>query len=287
MNAYLYIKQKQVQWAKRRGIQLKGSQGARGERAYTPRLGQNLFRPLSPQARAEYESGKGGELAENEAGICKMQAVHSSAALAVNIFQYWRQFGQFDPVLKALDLRPDPNAALTYEKRLPIADKINRREFPVDPHIDIHIACPTFSLGIECKFTEAYSSYKHAGLKPAYMKKRCLWPQIPGCEKLAQSILNNDSLYPHLQPAQLIKHILGLKNAHKNRTDFLLVYLWYDVPFDAGYEHRKEIECFAKSVYADGIAFRALTYQELILRLAENQQPEHRDYIDYLTERYL
>jgi len=287
MNAYFYLKQKQLYWALRRGIALVGSAGARGEKAYAPTLNQNLFQPLSPKARTEYKSGKGGELTPNEAGVCKMQAVHSSAALTVNLFQYWRDKGRLEPIMKSCDIPGKPNAQLSYESPLRIADAINRKEFPVDPHIDVYINCESFSVAIECKFTEAYSSYKHAGLKPAYMKAEEFWQDIPECKKLAQAISPCDSEFLHLHPAQLLKHILGLMHARKKKDDFCLIYLWYDAPFDDGYEHRREIERFSDIVNADGISFKALTFQEVILRLTEIHWPEHRKYIDYLTERYL
>ncbi|MBE3144925.1 MAG: hypothetical protein IMZ61_13570 [Planctomycetes bacterium] len=287
INTYSYLKQKQVQWAMRQGINLLGSAGPRGKKAYTATLEQNLFRALSPEALSEYGSGKGGELAANEAGIRKMQAVHSSAALTVNLFQYWREIGYLAPLLKALDQPDEPLAKITYERKLPIDDMVNRRAFPVDPHIDVMIACPTSSTAIECKFTEAYSSYKHAGIKPAYMELENLWQAIPECKRLAQSICPSDAEFPHLHPAQLLKHILGLKHAHKNKSDFRLIYLWYHAPSNAGDAHRKEIERFSDIVKSDGIAFKAFTFQEVIFRLAENHQPEHREYIHYLTERYL
>lgn len=287
LNAYSYLKEKQVRWAMRQGIGLLGSAGPRGKKAYTSTLEQNLFRPLSPEALSEYGCGKGGELAANEAGIRKMQAVHSSAALTVNLFQYWREIDNLAPLLKALDLPRQLLVKITYERKLPIADKVNRKAFPVDPHIDVMIACPASSTAIECKFTEAYSSYKHAGIKPAYMELRDLWKGIPGCKRLAQSICPNDEEFPHLHPAQLLKHILGLKHAYKNKSDFRLLYLWYDAPSNAGDAHRNEIERFSDIVKSDGIAFKALTFQDVIFRLAENHQPEHRGYIHYLTERYL
>jgi hypothetical protein len=66
-----------------------------------------------------------------------------------------------------------------------------------------------------------------------------------------------------------------------------LLYLWYDVPGTEGYEHRQEIEAFASIAKADGINFCHITYQEVIFNLKENYYDEHKDYIDYLVERYL
>lgn len=89
MNGYQYILEKQTQWAKNKGLDLIGSKGNRGRLAYTLKLDDNLFQPLIPEVRSSFESGDGNELGTiNQPG--KMQAIHSSSALGVNIFQYWK-----------------------------------------------------------------------------------------------------------------------------------------------------------------------------------------------------
>ena len=72
MNPYDRIKAIQRQWARDRGIDLVSSvwrpglqevqQDARGEKNYTRQLDENLFSPLTPETRREFEAGKGGEL---------------------------------------------------------------------------------------------------------------------------------------------------------------------------------------------------------------------------------
>jgi hypothetical protein len=48
----------------------------------------NLFEPLLSEVKGNFEEADGGELSGKP---CKMQAVHSSSALGVNIFQYWKR----------------------------------------------------------------------------------------------------------------------------------------------------------------------------------------------------
>jgi len=86
MNGREYIITKQINWALNRGIKLIGSEGDRGRKAYTPTLDENLFEALSQESINQIESGDGGELSGDPA---KMQAVHSSSALGINIFHYW------------------------------------------------------------------------------------------------------------------------------------------------------------------------------------------------------
>jgi hypothetical protein len=68
---------------------------------------------------------------------------------------------------------------------------------------------------------------------------------------------------------------------------FRLLYLWYDVLGDDGKCHHEELARFAEAAKADGILFYSLTYQELIVRLAEKYHAAHAAYIQYLTARYL
>jgi hypothetical protein len=239
---------------------------------------------LSFESRSDYSHGKGGELTENAAGICKMQAVHSSAAVSVNVFEYWRQVPDKGLLLRSLGLAFS-QASIAFERPLPIMDKANR-DFPVAPHLDVCLGSEGNTVGIEFKFSEAYNGYKHGGLKQAYLNREELWKDFSACGELARALCPSDHSYKYLHPAQLLKHILGLKRAVAKGGKSELIYLWYDVPFDAGYEHRVEVERFGEIVKKDGIGFKSLTYQELILRLAEKQN-EHREYINYLTERYL
>ncbi|MCK4240596.1 MAG: hypothetical protein KAX30_03165 [Candidatus Atribacteria bacterium] len=101
MNARDYILSKQIQWAYRNNIVLIGSKGDRGRKAYTQKLNDNLFKPLMIEVRNNFTQADGGELTRNP---CKMQAVHSSSALSVNIFQYWKKVKQVPAIAMHADL---------------------------------------------------------------------------------------------------------------------------------------------------------------------------------------
>ena len=89
MNGYQYILAKQTEWARNRGLDLIVSKENRGRHSYTTNLDYNLFQPLLPEVRSSFSAGDGGELASS-AMPGKMQAIHSSSALGVNVFQYWK-----------------------------------------------------------------------------------------------------------------------------------------------------------------------------------------------------
>lgn len=288
MKSAEYIKQRQILWAKSQKIDLIGSAGERGEKAYTRDLNANLFAPMTKTIRDEYEAGDGGELKGKHP--TKMQAVHSSSALAVNGFAHWHSTDKIELIAQALKIPTAGLTSMSFEKQLQIMDDVKRSEFPHDPNLDVFFSYKNYAVGVESKFSEAYSSRKHSGLRAPYLKHSGLWEGLSALYKFAKTISPDDKDFHHLHPAQLIKHILGLRYAFGRK--FRLVYLWYDAPFGEGKLHEDEIKQFAKVVrddFKDNTHFQSLTWQELIINLAEQLKgiPENRDYINYLVERYL
>ncbi|MCL4561465.1 MAG: hypothetical protein M1281_12730 [Chloroflexi bacterium] len=287
MKAYAYITAKQTQWALNRGISLTGSKGDKGRLAYTPELNQNLFEPLSVDTRKCFEQGDGGEISGNPA---KMQAVHSSSALGVNVFQYWQNIGQVSVIASACGFCQKENTVsekIVFEEKYSVDDDVN--QFPKSPNIDVvfhnNNSAQFKRFAVECKFSEAYGSQKHYGLKPAYLKLLQLWSDIPNLYDFAKSI-SPDENFIYLHSAQLIKHILGLKRRF-GKSGFKLLYLWYDVLGKDGAIHQDEIYKFSGIAKADGIQLNAMSYQELILVLSSEYGQEHTTYTKYLSERYL
>lgn len=284
MNIGNYILSKQIQWARNNGYALIGSQGERGRRAYTQTLDENLFEPLLPETIKSIRSGDGGELTGYPA---KMQAVHSSSALGVNIFQYWQSINQPEKVAHACRFCQKTTKIsknIRFEVKYPISTR-----FQMDPNIDVVIENDSTAkfkvFAIECKFTEAYGGRGHSGMKEKYLELD-IWQEIPHLHQLAISICPKDNEMEYLHQAQLIKHILGLENAF-GKTNFRLLYLWYDALGYAGWKHREEIEKFVTVAKADGIYIHAMSYQELIMWMARNYRGSHPKYIEYVTNRYL
>jgi hypothetical protein len=288
MRAYEYILAKQVQWALNHGIPLIGSKGHRGRPAYTQRLDQNLFQSLEPEVLENFRKGDGKEVLGSPDNPAKMQAVHSSSALGVNVFQYWQKINQVPVIAAACRLCAKGNKIsekIVFEDKYAIDS-----EFPIAPNIDVVFYNSDSStikrFAVECKFSEAYAQQGHTGLKPKYMNLNELWQDIPALYHLAESLCPHDNHFKYLHAAQLIKHILGLKKAFGKKR-FRLLYLWYDVLGEGGVIHKREVEEFLEIAHSDGIKFHTLSYQELIIKLSNEYRYNHGEYVRYLSERYL
>ena len=290
MKGLKYILSKQVQWAKRKNISLIGSQLDKGFPAYTLELNENLFEPLAIDVVTDISQGDGGEISTKNNFPARMNAVHSSSAIGVNIFHYWKTNHKIDNISNACGFSSKQNKTqkdLRFEQKFKISSQFNK-----SPNIDVVIennkSAKYNVFAIECKFSEPYSYYEHSGVDPKYFNKDImpLWEDIPKLFDLAQSISPNDNEYKFLHPAQLIKHILGLKNKF-GKTKFKLLYLWYDVLGEEGFNHRNEIDKFKEYTKADNIKFSSISYQELITNLAEKYYTTNEEYINYITDRYL
>lgn len=288
MQAREYILFKQIIWALNQGIPLIGSNVKRGTTAYTASLNQNLFEPLEPFVRHCFKRADGSEILGKNDNPAKMQAVHSSSALSVNVFQYWQKIDQVPIIAAACKfcrIDSDISERIQFEDKYPIDSS-----FKYSPNIDVVLhnrqSAKYKVFAVEGKFSEAYGSHGHRGLKQPYLELNELWEDIPALRLLAESISPSDDQFQYLDPAQLIKHILGLKREF-GKGGFRLLYLWYDVFGKEGAAHRKEIENFSRFTISDGIKLHSMSYQELIVKLAREYRLDHPEYIIYLTERYL
>lgn len=290
MNGLNYVKSKQIAWAKRNNLTLYGSQFPnKGEKAYLDEIAKNLFMPLSNESRNQFKKGDGNEMKDtgvDGSSRAKMKALHSSSALPVNLFQYWQNRNDIYKIAYVCGLcRKDNRNAnkIEFEKKFPIF-----KNSTTNPNIDVVIECNNDDnlYAIESKFSEPYSNQRKKSFSDKYFENDLIWDKLPNLKKLAEDIMQNNEIYKYLDVAQLIKHILGLTKNH-NKSNFRLLYLWYDVVGQDGFEHRKEIEQFAEIAKKDNVRFSHITYQEVILKLSKEFYEGNEEYVNYLTDRYI
>jgi len=267
ITAYRRILNQQQAWAEKRSIKF-------DENGYTLSLNDNLFCPLSPRSEEEFRAGRGDELSKG-----KMRALHSSSALVVNVFEYWRG-RNVDFIAQACGASKGATS-LHFERTYPT------RLGGIPPHLDVEFYNPPFRpLAIEAKFTEPYRRRTKRHIKDKYLDSS-LWKGLAGCESLIRFIRKEETgktSFPFLDVPQLLKHILGL-TAKFGKRGFELLYLWYDYhPSLEAEKHRREVSEFEKYIFSE-VSFRKMTYQELFRRIRDNPEADPQ-YINYLAERY-
>lgn len=262
----------QAEWARSRGLQP-------DERGYVASYQANLFKPLSPAALSSFGLGSGNELRGTSFRPAKMSALHSSSALAVNVFDYWCD--RPDLMLAALGL-PTGGMPLKFEAQFPTGLDGN------PPNLDVAVRWADGTwLGIESKFTE-WLTPKPAGkeqFKPKYFPEaQPLWGTwgLPGSQKLAMLISGGATRYRVLDATQLLKHALGLACSG---SKFELLYVYYDVPGAESELHKAELDDFAGRIAGD-FPFHVRRYQEVFEQLKNRATVDDAEYLEYLQARY-
>jgi hypothetical protein len=279
------IQRKFQAWARRHALALQGSRGADGRPNYVLAVERNIFGGvLDEETRAAFSAGAGGEL---RGEIPSMSALHSSAAMAVNLFRYWLQARDWRTLAELLDVPATRIRSAAFERKYPVCADWKERGFTEPPHLDLGIDYEDGArVGVECKLFEPYGRLDHAPLKPLYLTLADGWADMPACHDLARQVAEHDAGFRRLGAAQLLRHMLGLRfgcPAGKAR----LIYLYFDAPGDEAAEHRAEVRRFQELIGASPVHFVATTVQEFILRAERHCRETHREYVEYLTERYL
>jgi hypothetical protein len=250
-------------------------------RGYVSTYVENLQQPLSAVALDCLTRGSGSELRDGKRRPAKIRALHSSAALAVNVFDYW---GDRDcaPLMQALGAGPAKDRP-RFEVQYPTGLEGE------PPNLDVVIELSSgMTLAIESKFCEWVTPrpLAKAPFKDKYFfPDPGLWSRygLPECQKLAREMHCNVERFQHLDAPQLLKHALGL--AKTLGTHFCLWYLYYDWPCPEADGHSKDIARFEARV-GDELKFHPLTYQELFARLREGCGEGDAEYLKYLYKRY-
>jgi len=223
-----------------------------------------------------------------------MRAPHSSSALVVNVFHYWRLYNQLGPILSTIapGLKDYEVQDVRFEAQCPINWPVPR----TPPHLDVIIRYSQLAqpgvikaVAVESKFQEIYGQGQ-GSFADSYLadENKAIWDGLEPMRELATQINPANILFRQLKASQLIKHCLGLKAQFGGTENFELVYLWYPVPGPEAVQHEEEIIRFRQVAEScrPRVKFRAIAYQDLIHSLARKHGDDHGAYVDYLTERY-
>lgn len=265
----------QIAWATRMRL--------RNERGYVADIDSNLWRPLSANAKRAFARGSGSEIKARDEGLPKMCALHSSAALAVNVFDFW-QGRPLTPLLRALHV-DGAAGSFEFEAQLPTGAR------GIPPNLDVlfHLL-PSGLLGIESKFTEWMTpkSGMSASLAPYVQTDSSFWlrADLPKSDRLVRELqLPDQKRFSYLDVPQLLKHALGLRRA-SNGGAWHLRYLYLDYPCAAHDAHEKEIVNFSSAVGSE-LNFQAQSYQSFLASIDLAGDLELVQCQEYLADRYL
>ncbi len=214
------------------------------------------------EIKNELELGQGNELKPNKNGVIKFNAIHSSAALCVNNFSFFKKhinniifFGHsnfYDSI---------------FEKK--ISTGIST------PNLDFYLESNDIIIGVESKFTEFFSKKlpNHKDNLSKYVNQK----KLEYLESEFQNLIvqYRNSTHPlHLDVAQLLKHSMALLNYNKSRKNYItskssfrpvLVYIYWEPQNANEYSifetHRKEIEDFSNKI-SNFIDFKSISYPE-------------------------
>lgn len=232
---------------------------------------------LNAETRREFAEADGNEFGR-EGGTPKIAALHSSSALAVNVFDYWRKRDKA-PLVAALGYGDKRAVALSFEGKFQTGVR------PRAPNIDLVLRFDDGSiLALESKFTEWMNHAGRKALRPVYLEdgaSRWTSKGLPGVQHAADSYLTAG--FDQLDVPQLLKHMLGLAN---QSAPWHLMLLWHRCDEELGRAMDREIESFKRLLGLDAGRFSSMTYQSLWKTLAPQVTGAHPEYAKYISERY-
>ena len=273
MSSIAEIKQRQRRWAESMGL----LPDARG---YLASVEENLLRPLAPETRRGFESGSGSELRDTPSRPAKMRALHSSSALAVNVFDSWVD-KDTSALMPALGLETEITS-IRFEEQYSTGLTGN------PPNLDVVLVLSSgHVIGIESKFSEWLKpkARSRPPFKPKYFPEGIgLWRKrnLPRSQELAAAIDAGNEHFRYLDAPQLLKHALGLGTQLEGR--FSLYYIYYDWPAEESRHHKHEVDHFVDLVGSE-LRFKATSYQTLFHSL-DGLDSVDKDYLGYLWGRY-
>lgn len=237
--------------------------------------------------RQRYAAAPGDEISSGA-----FQSSESSAALVANAFGPFLQYPQLLPPLPIgppLD-RPPVSVELEVENRFPWRGGMH-------PWLDVVIETEDLLIGIESKRYEPFRSKSKGAFSDAYW--RPVWGEdMNGYCRVRDGIADGTFSFPRLDAVQLVKHAFGLRTAiHRSSNEAgkraVLVYLYSEPeswatgrPVDpaAIANHRRDLEAFSEFIVSDEVAFRALSYGDLLHCWISAGSPEVRRHAELIRD---
>jgi len=264
---------------------------------YLLNLNENLFIPFHNTEDKDYlafKRGKGKELEE------KFRAPHSSAALCVNFFKYWKEN---DPVgfykilweiIHKRKLGPEENwSPVEYEfevAHLFGRDKSRQTDRPGYIDLEIRTSDGLELIHVESKFTEEFNPIKRYQEKNLSLGKihnreayRKLFKEYFVCDP--NDLMNGSELSKNYQLAQRLLFIV--ENADDYYAAYpgaVVLFLYFDYEeFD---RTLLDFPGIINDIHRED--FKMLSYQELFNSMKKTvlNTTQHKEWFEYMDSRY-
>ena len=267
------------------------------DKDYLLNLSDNLFIPFHNNKDEDYLAFKRAKGKELEG---KLRAPHSSSALCINFFKYWKENapeGLYKILWEFINSHQlSPNERLgpvhyDFEvEHLFGRDKSRQTGRPGYIDLEIKTGDKLELIHVESKFTEEFAltkRYKDQGLSPGQIHNRDayrkLFKEYFDCEP--DDLMNGSELSKYYQLAQRLLFIV--ENADEHYACYpgaVVLFLFYD--YDDFDKTLLDFPKIIKNSYRDD--FKMLSYQALF-KLLENSTlntTKHEKWFDYMRKRY-
>ncbi len=266
-----YLIQKQILWAQRNRIPLRSRyEFSRSEPHYTVNLEDNFLRVPERLLRDETALNTGKTAGE-------LQTIHSPRVLAYNVFDYWNRKGEYEPVMNALEL-----SGLKF-RTIELNDETGSREDHGTFSAELTIRTQEgFVAVINGTFAKpSFEEYEPCGLEEEYIEDYPFRPDFPHIVNLARENSPCNVMFGGLDGPGLIRKVLELYRETTDKESFMLIHL-----HDHSLRIDQEINWLEQALSADGVTFKAMSWQQLFMNLKMSTGKDDRDYLDYIMDRY-
>jgi hypothetical protein len=229
---------------------------------------------LCSPTRAEFDEADGNEFG-SAGGRAKIAALHSSSALAANVFGYWRSRDR-GAIARAMDVEGDVD-------EIQFEQKFSTGVGPRSPNVDVIIRTkPSELLAVESKFCESFGTGAKT-LREAYFKvDRWREAGLVGAQGAANAVREGAS-FGRVDAPQLLKHMLGLA---RQSSPWHLKLLWFAPSSEAASAMNADADRFRLALGVDAKRFSATTYQELWPKIVASAKESDSQYVEYVGGRY-
>lgn len=223
----------------------------------------------------DLRQGDGNELDDKGTTPAKFCAAHSSSALGVNTFGYFRRNPQS---LSLFDV--DAYDECQFEKKLDTGIS--------HPNLDFYARSSRLHVFVECKCLEIFAK-KKASFSTRYDSVVDALAE-PAWKNVFADLKENPNLYRYLDAAQLVKHYLGIRNTIQGDQSAVLAYVHWEPTnaqeFDVFNQHREELNQFQLSVRGSNVKFIAASYEEVWDRLTNASNLHLAQHVERVRQRY-